>query len=94
MKQTVLSLVAVLLALTSVPAMADRFVSSHYCSKPYVPLRFSSESERDTLKYEVEQYKSCIEDYVDEQTDAIKKHKKAAEDAIDEWNSFVNYELR
>jgi hypothetical protein len=94
MKKVVPLLATMLLTLTSLPATADRFVSSHYCSKPYVPSSFSSSSERENLKYEVEQYKSCIEDYVDEQNDAIKKHREAAEDAIDEWNSFVNYELR
>jgi len=70
------------------------FAPSHYCSKPYVPTSFSSESDVELFKLDVEQYKRCIEDFVEEQQDAVKKHKEAAEDAIDEWNSFVSYELR
>jgi hypothetical protein len=41
----------------------------------------------------VEQYKSCIEDFVEEQERESRKHQVAAEEAIDEWNSFVQYEL-
>jgi hypothetical protein len=59
-----------------------------------VPTSFSSESDVELFKLDVEQYKRCIEDFVEEQQDAVKKHKEAAEDAIDEWNSFVSYELR
>ncbi len=94
MKQTVSLLATMLLALQMAPASADTFTPSHQCSKPYVPTSFSSRSERESFKLDVEQYKRCIEDFVSEQEDAIKKHKEAADDAIDEWNSFVNYELR
>jgi hypothetical protein len=30
---------------------------------------------------------------VDEQNQAATKHQQAANDAIDEWNRFANYEL-
>jgi hypothetical protein len=41
----------------------------------------------------VQRYKNCIQDFVDEQNQAIETHQQAADDAIDEWNRFVNYEL-
>lgn len=94
MKRIVSLLAALLLAMQITPARADMFAPSHTCSKPYVPTSFSSNSELESFKLDVEQYKRCIEDFVNDQKDAIKKHKEAADDAIDEWNSFVNYELR
>lgn len=42
---------------------------------------------------EVESFKQCIEDFVEEQNDASRKHQSAAEEAIDEWNNYVNHEL-
>jgi len=42
---------------------------------------------------EVEDYKDCIDEFIEEQNEAIRKHQEAIEDAIDEWNHFVNYEL-
>lgn len=72
---------------------ADTFTPSHYCSKPYKPYEFNSKWEIDNFLSEVEDYRNCIEEFVDEQQSAIRKHQQAADDAIDEWNSFVNYEL-
>lgn len=74
-------------------AEADTFTPSHYCSKPYKPYEFNSQWEIDNFLSEVEDYRNCIEEFVDEQQSAIRKHQQAADDAIDEWNSFVNYEL-
>ena len=84
--------------------LADSFTPSHYCSKPtkpYKPYSFSSQWELDSYKIymesfynDVETYKNCIEDFVEEQNNAVRKHNSAAEEAIDEWNSFVNYELK
>lgn len=79
------------------------FEPSHSCykpTKPYKPYSFSSQwdvdnynNELDTFADEVDIYKRCINDFVDEQNTAINTHKNAAESAINEWNSFVSYEL-
>jgi len=42
---------------------------------------------------EVDTYKRCIMDFIEEQRNAVTNHRKAQSNAIDEWNSFVNYEL-
>ena len=73
--------------------LADTFTPSHSCSKPYKPYEFNDEWELESFKGEVEAYKQCISDFVDEQNDATRKHKNAAEEAIDEWNNYINYEL-
>ncbi len=90
MKKVVLS---VLLMSSILPVMADMFTPSHSCSKPYKPYQFNSQWELDNFNNEVESFKLCISDFVDEQNEAAQRHQEAASDAIDEWNNFVNYEL-
>ncbi len=75
------------------PVWADMFTPSHSCSKPYKPYEFNDQYELDRFWSDVESYKQCIEDFVEEQNHAARKHKDAAEEAIDEWNNYVNYEL-
>lgn len=86
-------LVILPLTITAAPLNADWFQPSHSCSKPYKPYQFSSEWEYNNFVDEVEDYRNCISDFVDEQNEAAAAHQAAAEEAIDEWNRFVNYEL-
>ncbi len=72
---------------------ADMFSPSHSCSKPYKPYKFTSQYEIDSFNDEVETFKQCINDFIEEMNDDSKRHQDAAEEAIDEWNYFVNYEL-
>jgi len=64
------------------------YVSSHSCSEPYKPYQFTSQYEVDSYNDEVEEFRTCIEDYIEEQNDAVRDHQRAAEDAIDDWNNF------
>jgi hypothetical protein len=73
---------------------ADIFAPSHSCSKPYKPYRFDSRWELDNFNDDVRRFKSCIEEFVEEQEDAIRNHREAAKDAVEEWNTFVSLELR
>jgi len=73
---------------------ADTFSPSHSCRKPFKLYRFTSKWEVDNFNEDVRRFKSCIEDFVEEQEEAIKKHRTAANDAIEEWNRFVRYDLR
>ena len=77
----------------AIPVMADRFTPSHSCFKPYKPYQFNDQWELDNFNDEVQRYKRCISDFVDEQNEAAEQDQEAANDAIDEWNNFVNYEL-
>ncbi|WP_242343604.1 MULTISPECIES: hypothetical protein [Anaeromyxobacter] len=78
----------------AVSTLADDFAPSHHCRKPYKPYRFSSESELESFKDEVERYGECIKEFVSEQKEAARTHQEAGSEAIDEWNSFVRLELR
>lgn len=87
------SLAVCALVILSTSAVADMFRPSHSCVKPLKPFEFSSQFEVDHFNREVDYYRSCIDDFVDEQNRAAENHMKAAEDAIYEWNSFVDLEL-
>jgi hypothetical protein len=87
-------LLAVFVSVLVPSVKADRRTPSHSCSKPYKPYRFTDQSELRRFQGDVDQYKACIEEFVDEQETAIRNHRRAASDAIEEWNSFVRYELR
>lgn len=75
--------------LTSSLAFADLIEPSHDCSQPDVPYGFQDQYERDQFQADIEEYKTCITDFVEEQQDAIRKHKSAADEAIEEWNAFA-----
>jgi hypothetical protein len=77
----------------SLPVQADMFTPSHSCSKPFKPYQFNSQWELDNFNDDVQRYKRCILDFVEEQNEAAENHREAASDAIDEWNRFVDYEL-
>lgn len=82
---------------------ADMFEPNHNCykpSKPFKPYSFNSQWELDNyknqiniFKTEVQTYQSCINRFISQQEDEIQNHQNAINNSIDEWNSFVNYEL-
>jgi hypothetical protein len=86
-------LMILILTIFAMPAQTDIFTPSHSCSKPYKPYQFDDEWELQRFKDDVESFRSCIEEFVDEQNNAIRNHRNAADEAIDEWDNFVNYEL-
>lgn len=85
----ILLLLACAVLFAPAPLLADSFKPSHHCSEPYVPYEFDSEWERDSFIDEVEDYKECISDFVEEQNDAVRNHQSAAEEAIEDWNRFA-----
>lgn len=88
-----LGVVCVTMLMTSV-AVADSWQPSHSCRKPYKPFSFSNQWEVDSFNDDVRQYRKCIEEFIEEQQEAIDNHRQAAEEAIDDWESFVRLELR
>lgn len=75
--------------LLSPAAFADLVEPSHDCSQPDIPYEFEDQFERDQFLADVEEYKTCIADFVEEQQDAVRKHNSAADNAIEEWNAFA-----
>lgn len=74
-------------------ASADMFQPSHSCSKPFKPYNFSSQREVDSFNDDVQNYKRCIMRFVEDQKQEAQNHLDAGEDAIDDWNNFVRWEL-
>ena len=74
-------------------SISDSYAPSHYCRKPYKPYEFNSQFEIDAYMGEVERYKRCIMHFIEEQEDAMEVHREAAEEALEEWNRFVRFEL-
>ena len=74
-------------------ATADMFADSPSCYKPSKPYQFTNQDEVDDFNEEVEEYKRCIMEFVEEQREEAKNHIEAADDAIEEWNRFVRLEL-
>jgi hypothetical protein len=91
MKLRILAFISILLLTFS--AQADNDDPSPSCSKPDKPNKFNSQGELDGFNNGVQQYQRCLYDFVDEQEEAIQRHQRAANVAIDEWNNFVRMEL-
>ena len=72
-------------------ANADMFTPSNSCYKPNKPYEFTDQWQVDSYNNEVQRYKNCIVDFVDEQNDAVNTHLNAKNEAIAEWNRFANY---
>ena len=80
-------------AAIALPALVDMFSPNHSCYEPNKPYEFTSQWEVDQFNSEVEGYRSCINRFVEEQREAAAAHQQAAQDAISDWKSFVQYEL-
>jgi hypothetical protein len=79
------------LALLNSPIAADTGSPSHSCQKPkpYDPMEYRSKADVDMYNDSVDLYKRCIEEFVEEQEKAVKRHHDAAVAATEEYNSFV-----
>jgi hypothetical protein len=93
MKYLLVATAALILLGLSAPASADMFPPSSSCHKPYKPYKFTSEYQVRQFESDVQQYKRCISDFVDEQKEEAQNHSEAADRAIEEWNRFVRLEL-
>jgi len=91
MKLPIFAFITILLLTFS--AQADNYDPSPSCSKPNKPFEFNSQLEVDSFNDDVQQYQRCLYDFVDEQEEAIQRHHRAANGAINEWNNFVRMEL-
>ena len=89
-RKTVSGLVLLMIAAISWPVLADSFVPSHSCTMPVKPDQFNENWEVQMFNDEVSAYKQCIAAFAEEQRQAADVHRRAASDAIDEWNNFVN----
>ncbi|UCH48784.1 MAG: hypothetical protein JSU95_02990 [Betaproteobacteria bacterium] len=83
-------LVVLTIAATSYPAMADMYAPSHTCVQPIKPYEFNDNDEVAMFNDAVSEYKQCISAFADEQNQTAAVHRSAADEAIDEWNTFLD----
>ena len=93
MKLEIFISLIMMIGLASLSVQADNSDSSPSCSKPDKPDAFKSQTQLDGFNSEVQQYQRCLYDFVHEQEEAIQRHQRAANVAIDEWNNYVRMEL-
>lgn len=86
-------------------ATSNMAFAGHYCPKPVKPFQFTSEYQYNRFINDVNEYQGCISNYVETESrrlnQAIENNditsynqsKNNIENAIDEWNSFVQYDL-
>jgi len=95
MKRLIATLVVVgCLAVSGIALAAPEWVTSHSCSKPAKPVFMDDELAVSMHQRRVRDYKECIQEFVQDQEDAIDQHRRQAQAAIDEWNTFVRFELK
>ena len=83
-------LFALMLAATSWTALADTLAMHHTCTQPYIPEKFQDNHEVAIFNEAVADYKQCISDFADQQHQAADLHRRAAGEAIDAWNAFLD----
>ena len=73
---------------------SDLFMDSPSCTEPYKPYEFSDDWEYQNFLNEVDSYRDCISTFVEEQREAAQRHLEAADEAVEQWNRYVQYELQ
>ncbi len=101
-KLMILSLILCFLPFNLLAAKKDTEssdVPAHTCKEPKKPRTFNRQA-IETYKKNIDVYRNCIVEYVKEHNEEAKKYQKLAEDnrnaanqALDDWNRFVNEEL-
>lgn len=75
------------------PVHADMFMPRNTCYKPSKPYQFNNQWDLDRFKDDVETYRDCINNFIDDQNREAQTHLDAARKALDEWDNFVRWEL-
>jgi hypothetical protein len=86
--------IAFLVLAASFANAADSSAPSHSCRKPDKAAEIKTQEEADKFNEAVSKYKSCIEEFVRQQEDAAMIHRRAANEAISEWNDFVTNDMK
>jgi hypothetical protein len=72
-------------AQTAAPGGGDK--PAHGCVKPEMPDSLTSDLRMRVLRRGLDEYRTCIKKYLDEQAEAMKKLQASANATIDEFNA-------
>ena len=80
--------------LIALNAHAHFFPESANCKAPAMPLEFFTELDKQEFEAKVDQYRACLETFVNKQNEAMGKHKQAADKAAADWKSYAENVLK
>jgi hypothetical protein len=79
---------ALVLALAT-PVMADDAVPTHSCTRPEIPEKFQTQVQADQFMGKANEYRECINRFIEAQNQAALRHQNASSKATEEWNRFA-----
>ncbi|MGB8339940.1 MAG: hypothetical protein WCD07_10795 [Burkholderiales bacterium] len=75
------------------PTFADSAAPKHNCAKPAHPGTSASEDKIKAYQLDINAYRDCINKFAQEQKMFSETHLTAGNQAIEEFNTFVNTEV-
>jgi len=75
--------------LLSTTSQAHFFAEAHDCKAPVKPLEFITELDKQEFEQQVEQYRACLQSFIDKQNTGMSKHQTAAQQAADTWSDYA-----
>ena len=71
------------------PASAQASKPAHGCKKPETPGPFTSATQMRGIRQDMDAFKTCINNYVQQQQALVKRAQEDANAAVDEYNAAV-----
>jgi len=87
-------LVLTFLVLATPLVNADTTAPSHACNRPGKASEIKTQPDADKFNDAVSKYRSCIEEFIRQQEEAIKNHHRALSQATTDWNDFVTNNMK
>ncbi len=75
--------------LISATSQAHFFSEAQDCKAPLKPLEFITALDKQQFEQQVENYRSCLQLFIDKQNAGMAKHQTAAQQAAAAWNDYA-----
>ncbi len=75
--------------LMSATSQAHFFSEAHQCKGPLRPLEFTTEQDKQQFEQKVENYRVCLQQFINKQNAAMTKHQTAGKKAADTWSEYA-----
>lgn len=72
---------------------AHFYVENPSCRAPKKPLQFVTDLDKQEFDQKVQEYRGCLEAFVNKQNDAMAIHKQSADKASEIWKNYVEQVL-
>jgi hypothetical protein len=69
--------------------LADDAVPTHSCTRPEIPEKFQTQAQADQFMAKANEYRECINRFIESQNQTALRHQNAASKASEEWNRFA-----